>query len=97
MVESGFYATEDGELVVVFGGKIIVGGCANINNETGEIERELFLSPADKQYEIGGNIPDDERQDIDSYHPVRFIFYDDKSIDVIINQLQEIKNLGKEN
>ena len=95
--ESGFYPTENGELIVVFGGKIILGGSA-YTNDTGEVtEKELALYPGKRQYEIGEDITDEERPDINDFHPVRFIFYDDKSIDVLINQLQEIKNLGKEN
>jgi len=96
-VESGFYASENGELIVVFGGRIILGGSASIDNETGEVERELSLYEGKKQYEIGEDITEDERPAYEDFHPVRLIFRDDKSIDVLIEQLQEIKNLGKEN
>ena len=94
MLKSGFYASDNGELHVVFGGRIILSGCA-VQRPNGEWIRELSFSEGDKDYEIGEVLGTVDRKDIEEFHPVRFKFYDDLSIDTLIEQLQEIKNLGK--
>lgn len=95
MLKSGFYASDNGELHVVFGGRIILDGRA-IQRPNGEWIRELSLYEGDKDYEIGVDLDPVNRKDIEEFHPVRFIFYDERSIDALIKQLQEIKNLGKD-
>ena len=94
MTESGFYATDNGELLVVFGGRILLDGMA-YKDEDGNVVRELALSEGDKDYEIGEPIKEIDRKDMDEYHPLRFEFRDDRSIDALITQLLEIKNLGR--
>ena len=95
MLKSGFYASDNGELHVVFGGRIILDGHA-VQRPNGEWIRELSFYEGDKDYEIGVNLAPANRKDIEEFHPIRFKFYDDRCIDVLIKQLQEIKNLGKD-
>ena len=94
MLKSGFYASDNGELHVVFGGRILIDGCA-IQRPNGEWIRELSLYEGDKDYEIGEVLRATDRKDNEEFHPVRFKFYDERSIDTLIKQLQELKNLGK--
>ena len=94
MIESGFYATDQDELLVVFGGRIFLDGIA-YQDEDGNWVRELALCEGDKNYEIGEPIKEIDREDMNEFHPIRFEFHDDRSIDALITQLLEIKNLGR--
>ena len=86
--ESGFYATDKGELLVAFGGKIRISVFVIKDNE-GNVIKELSLNELPKDHEIGEYL---ENEDHDTFHPVRLEFYDDASIDVLIEQLQQLKN-----
>lgn len=97
MIESGFYATEQDEMMVVFGGSILLDGSIEWNDETGEQYRELAMYYNGKKYDIGGEVDQSERIGFDDYHPIRLRFYDNRSIDVLINILKELKSLKKEN
>lgn len=91
MLESGFYVTDEGEVLVVFGGKIELQSVCYQDGE--DIVYETAMGELPKKYEIGeevGNPP--TMEEFNKFHPVRLRFYDTKSIDVLINQLQEIKD-----
>lgn len=94
-LESGFYATDKGELLVAFGGKIRISGFVTEDNE-GNFIKELCLSELPENHEIGEYIGEASDEDHDSFHPIRLEFYDDHSIDVLIEQLREIKSFNKD-
>ena len=94
MLESGFYATPQQEILVVFGGRIILGG-ASWTDEDGDVVKELSLFEDGLEHEIGENLGEGTDEDYGKYSPIRLRFYDDKSIDTLIKQLNAIKKLGK--
>jgi len=94
-IKSGFYITEDGELMVVFGGGIILSAAA-YENTNGQWEGELAMSEDGQEHEIGEDLGQPDVEDFNRFHPVRLKFYDKESIDVLINQLQQIKNFDHE-
>jgi len=90
--ESGFYATDQDEMLVVFGGKILVSGAAYVDRE-GQQYAELAMTVDGNEYEIGQDLGKETAKGFFDYHPLRLRFQDEKSIDVLIEQLQEIKKL----
>lgn len=90
--ESGFYATDQDEMLVVFGGKIILSGAAYIDKE-GQHYAELTMTVDGNEYEIGQDLGKETVEGFFDYHPLRLRFQDDRSIDAMIEQLQEIKRL----
>ena len=88
MLESGFYATDKGELLVVFGGRIRVGAYGLSDPSY----KELDLSELPEEKEIGESLGCGSKEEYEEFHPVRLQFFDDRSIDVLIEQLQDLKN-----
>jgi hypothetical protein len=95
MLKSGFYANDQHEIIVVFGGRICTDGHA-VQRPNGEWIRELSLKELPEDHEIGEEISPVTPEMIDEYHPIRFKFYDTASIDALIKQLQNIKELGND-
>ena len=90
MIESGFYATELAELLAVFGGKIEV--CGAVVEEDGQVVRELAFKELDEEHVIGEELNGAPTlEEYNQFSPIRLRFYDTKSIDVIINQLEALK------
>jgi len=87
-LESGFYATDKGELLVVFGGRIRVSAYGFGDSSC----KELDLSELPEEKEIGESLGFGSKEEYKKFHPVRLQFFDDKSIDVLIEQLQDLKN-----
>lgn len=94
-LESGFYATDKDEMLVVFGGKIRISGFV-VENEDGSIVKQMCFSELPENHEIGEYLEEQEMDTYNKFYPVRLEFYDDRSIDVLIEQLQELKSFTKE-
>ena len=90
--ESGFFTTSQDELLVVFGGKIILGGASYVDKD-GWVYGELVMGEDGNSYKIGEDLGKQTNEEFFNYHPVRLRFPSDSSIDVLIEQLQEIKKL----
>ena len=93
--ESGFYATSQDELLVVFGGKIRVDGYV-IENGDSNVVKELALCELPDNHEIGEDVGMGSWEKYNEFHPVRLEFHDDRSIDVLIDQLRQLKSDSKE-
>lgn len=85
-MQSGIFSDIDSDDVyVVFGGKIAMQ--ASISHKSKFIM--LQMQQLDKEYEIGDK--HNEKWD-DSKQTVSFVFDNSKSIDVVLNALNQIKN-----
>lgn len=91
MIESGFYTTERNELLVVFGGNIGVSSAVAESDE-GMVCEISFRELANK-HQIGEDLGPLTVEEYYKFSPVRLRFHDTKSIDVIIEELQELKKL----
>lgn len=84
-MESGIYTTREGNIHLFFGGKIGVGIA---ENELGE--KVLFLEELTIPQEIGSDaMPQEDMKK----NKIVFHFNNEKSIDVVINNLLRLKEL----
>lgn len=93
-MESGIYITDQNELLVVFGGKIRVSSYI-VTVDNSEPFKEMDFSELKTKKEIGSDLdwdPEGPAKEYESMHPVRLQFFDDRSIDVLIEQLQKLKS-----
>ena len=92
MIESGFYASDNGELHVVFGGKI--GVCSYTQeDEDNETRKVLCFNELEDNHTIGEDLGTPHPSEVMQFHPLRLVFYDNACIDVIIDQLQQLKEV----
>ena len=94
-LESGFYIGQQGELIVSFGGRIGVG--SQVFNEDGNLVKELVVMELEKPHEIGADLTNEEMPENKYTFPILFDFRDDKSIDILIEHLQSLKQYKKDN
>ena len=94
-LESGFYIGDLGELIVSFGGRIGVG--SKVFNEDGNLVKELVVMELEKPHEIGADLTNEEMPENKYTFPILFDFRDDKSIDILIEHLQSLKQYKKDN
>ena len=91
MLESGFYSTDKGELLVVFGGRIRLSSYV-LGDSIHEVYKELDLGELPEVKEIGESLGLGSKEEHEEFHPIRLQFSDDRSIDALIKQLQDLKN-----
>lgn len=94
-LESGFYATDKDELLVVFGGKIRVSNYI-VEYPDGSIIKQMCFSELPENHEIGEPLGEGLENEYNDFHPIRLEFYDERSIDVLIEHLQQIKSFVKD-
>lgn len=94
-LESGFYIGQQGELIVSFGGRIGIG--SQVYNEDGDLVKELVIVELEKPHEIGADLTNEEMPENKYTFPILFEFRDDKSIDILIEHLQSLKQYKKDN
>lgn len=94
-LESGFYATDKDEMLVVFGGKIRISNYV-VEYPDGDIVKQICFSELPENHEIGEYLEEGLEKEYNDVQPIRLEFYDERSIDVLIEQLQELKSFTKE-
>lgn len=96
-LESGFYATESAELLAVFGGKIGISSASY--EEDGDVVYEMSLRELPEEHKIGEDLgtPPSLEKFFNEFSPMRLRFYNVESIDVIIDQLQQLKKFPNNN
>ena len=94
-LESGFYATDKDEMLVVFGGKIRISSYV-VEYPDGDIVKQICFSELPENHEIGEYLEEGLEKEYNDFQPIRLEFYDEHSIDVLIEQLQELKSFTKE-
>ena len=94
-LESGFYATDKDEMLVVFGGKIRISSYV-VEYPDGDIIKQICFSGLSENHEIGEYLEEGLEKEYNDVQPIRLEFCDERSIDVLIEQLQELKSFTKE-
>ena len=89
-IKSGIYATDKGEVLVVFGGGIILSGAAC------DECKMLAMHEDGKEHVIGEDLGMESLEEFNKFKPIRLLFYDKSSIDVLINELQQIRDFDCE-
>jgi len=88
MKKSGFYKLEDGSYEYVCGGKIVFGGENDLDNN----EAKLIISECEEFHEIGSR--EEYKEDVSAKNiPHSYIVFNNKkSIQAMIDSLEDLKN-----